>query len=221
MQNNDGLDQGVALGDIDAHDLVQHVDLARFLPKKQKVYLSLARILQICGVALVLVVLTVGYGYGERIAISKHLTRLQFQRDALVGKISSERLKKMQEFSGSEMIYAVLKVQHVNNAPGFSAYLTAISQACPYGVWLTAIEIKKRDHFMVVSGQAYHASDIIQMLDNLNREPLFKANPLFLAKIDQVKDTSKDKTAEKKTSAAKVLSYSFTLQTQVIAEPKK
>jgi len=201
------------IGDLVTDGITQYVDLARFLPKRQKVYLSLDEILQICAGALIVVMLFLSYGYWERILLNRHIAQLQLQRDALVGQISSDRLKKIQELTGSEAIYAILKTQYAANAPGFSAYLAAISQACPAGVWLTAINIKKNNHITTLTGKGYRSYDIMQMVDNLNRSPLFTKYPFFLLKIDQVKEKAGTKEPQKNRES-KAGYYTFTLQTQ-------
>jgi len=221
MQNQDELAKDRGLNDLTA-GLVQRVNLVKFVPHQQKVYLSFKQILQICGLALIFVLGSLFYSYGEQITLNKRVAKLQVKRDELVAKISSEQVKKMQELAGSDIIYTILQAEYAKNSPGFSQYLTAIAQACPASVWLASIEVKKRDYALTISGKAYRSADIVQLVDNLNDQTLFSRYPFFLAKISKTKegtDTGKVKGEEvaPKKMNSKII-YNFTLQTKAAVE---
>lgn len=226
MQNQNELGKDVStVGDIVADGLVQHVDLARFIPKQQKVYLSFSQILQICALTMVVFLGYSLYGNWQRVVISKQIANLQFQSNELVEKMSSGRLKKIQESSNNEGIYAILQAERAKNGLGFSRYFEALADACPNGVWLTAIEIKKRSNAVILSGKAYRANSVMQLVDNLNRNALFSSDPFFIAKIvkdkDQTTTKDKDQTMINQSTKPPVI-YSFTLRTPVpvVMEPK-
>lgn len=224
MQNQNELNTNNMMNDIVTEGLVQHVDLSKFIPRQQKIYLPFNQVLQICVVMLLVISGYSFYGHWQQTVIKKHIVSLQAESNRLVEQMSSSRLKKLQELSGGGVIYAAIKAEHSKNGQGFSNYLSALAAACPNGVWFTSIEIKKRINSVVLSGKAYRANNIMQLVDNLNRDALFSGEPFFLAKIDKVKEqTTKvnEKTPAAQSTASPVI-YSFTVRTEApaVTEPK-
>lgn len=214
MINQNELKADDVSGRIVTDGLVQRVNLIKFISRQQKIYLSFNQILQICALVIAIFLGCSLYSYWEHKTINEHITNLRSQYADLVKNIGSDRIKKIQEFTNTDAVYSILQTLFLKNGTGFTDYLEAFSVACPNGVWLTSINIKKRKDNIVLLGKAYRPNNIVQMINNLNRAALFQKTPFFLAKIE--------KTIEPVTDDSAVLPviYSFTLQTQATAELK-
>ena len=107
--------------------VVQRIDLARFVPKPQKIYLPFNQMLQICVLVLVILFGYSLYGYWQQTTSEKRIAQLRSQSAGLTEKMGSESSKKAQEISSNEAVYPILRIQHASNGAGFSNYLTAFS----------------------------------------------------------------------------------------------
>lgn len=216
MQNQDELNTNSTINDIVTAGLVQHVDLSRFIPRQQKVYLPFNQILQICLIMSLVITAYSFYGHWQQTVIKKHIISLQVQSNELMKQMGSSRLKKLQELASGDIIYAAVKAAYAKNGTGFSNYLSAIAASCPNGVWLTSIEIKRRSNNTILSGKAYHTNNIMQLVENLNRDGLFSSTPFFLERVEKVaKPVTK---VNEKTPAQQLVSpviYNFVLRTKV------
>lgn len=185
-----------------ADKLVQRINLVKFISKPQEVYLSFNQILQACALVVIIFLGYSLYGYWEQVTLNKHITKLRLQSAGLIGKTTSENAKEMQLLAGNDAVYAVLQKQYAKNGLGFSNYLESIAAACPSGVWLTSINIKKRPNVVVLLGKAYYPNNIMQLVGNLNRDSLFSGTPFFFTKIEKLEGQKSG--------------YSFILQTKDI-----
>jgi len=192
-----------------AGELVQRVNLIRFVSKQQEVRLPFKQILQICTLVLIIFLGCSLYSFKERLALNRHIAKLQLQIRESTKEMQSDRIIKMQELMKSGVIRTILHQQRSKNGLGFSNYLATIATVCPDGVWLTSINIDKHSNNTILSGKAYHPTKIVQLVGNLNHEPLFNNAPFFLAKIEKIEEQT---IADNKTTS-KII-YSFVVQTQ-------
>jgi hypothetical protein len=133
----------------------------------------------------------------------------------VIKKTTSGGIRKMKELAQDMAIYKTLQNQHTKNGLGFSNYLAAISEAHPSGVWLTSTNIKKRNNSVTLSGKAHYPENIMQLVDNLNHNPIFSDSPFFLAKIEKTRGQIP---INDKTQTGTI--YEFTLQTREATETK-
>lgn len=200
-------------GEIITAGMIQRINLLRFVSKSPKIVLPFIQILQAC---VFLLIILIGYslsGCWEKVTLAKHIAQLQSQSKALIEKTGSDRMRKMLEITGNDKLYTALRMQYLKNAPGFSRYLEAIADECPPGVWLTSIEIDKRNNKVLLMGNAYYSSHVTKFIDNLNNEKLFINTSFFLAKIDMVGGKKRTDQADKTLPL-----YQFVLQTAGVSK---
>lgn len=167
---------------------MQRINLYAVLPKPVKIIVSFNHLLQICGCALVLFVLLLGFNVWkkkhvvqqlavvrEKIVIEQKELGLLTQQfpEVLEEKELQVELQNLQQEVGmrSEILHKYVKTE---DRQFFSEYFQGLARVIPRGVWLQLIQIDKRQHTVIFSGKTIEPTLVPQFIQSLSRSPIFR-----------------------------------------------
>ena len=168
----------------------QQVNLYQPILRSQPKVFSALTILQFGGLLLLGLSLIYGYARWQDAKLSRDVTSLQAQQDALLQRIEEfntrypvkqknpdlerQQVSLIADRSGKARALEVLSDGVFGNTQGFSGYLEGLARQHVEGVWLTGVTISAGGEQLGLTGSTLDAQLVPRYLRQLSAESAFK-----------------------------------------------
>jgi Tfp pilus assembly protein PilN len=175
----------------------QSINLYYLLPQYLIVRLPAMRMMQLCGLILVMLMGIWGYDYWSLQSLHGDLRKAKTHQTTLIQQVAELKQKYMNDPEIVHLSQQVLVLQHEQQikeyilntlqqraSQGFSVYLDALAEQIVPNVWLTQIEMNKTGE-IIIMGRAFTLELITQFIENLKNDARFAKKEFDLSKVEQ------------------------------------
>lgn len=180
----------------------QQINLYQHLPIQSKYRLSLKMILIAYGVFLSLLFgdysFSVWHKHKQILELADLNAQLNQERirfadiNAQYPLVNSKDLDNSIKKLNEQLIFRIKLYAMLSRNMGFSGYLIKMGNAILPRVWLTEIFISEIDQNINIKGNALHATEIQNFLENVENEKVFAGLTLSLQELSQFKANNQE-----------------------------